>query len=367
MKKHTIIILLACLYGFCFAQKSVFSNNIETRLKAAEENEMLCDSIIYYTEEGKPSNKEEFIYDERKEVIGYKYFYWAGSWACSRSIEYEFDKNGMLSCEYYWDYAYNGHTKDQYFYDSNNKLVLKMTYIFKSGSWIEDRKSEYIYDGDLCNCHDYIWSNKQWEYYGLFKTTYDNNGNKTSESYLKKENNELIGKWMREYNYDQKGNQINEIRYDMGYTGQWIESLKIEYTFNRNNDIILEVWNNRNNNLWNGYIRYSYQYDDQKRLLRKQKDMKEKESWVEKNLSEYNYLDEQKRLCNKYIKNNKTWKLEEYNIEFFSDHLTNLTSIDSNALSYKKHTKKIYKSGILYITKDGKEYSISGELLQGNF
>jgi hypothetical protein len=191
--------------------------------------------------------------------------------------------------------------KDYYIYDNERRNTHHISYVWQNQRWVNADKEEYSYDinGKLSVMTGYIWNaaSSQWEISNKNELTYSNN---LISSLLISEwkNNQWINSYKIEYTYNANGNYTSQIGYTWNATtSQWENSLKFEYEYDVLNRLILNVdWNWSNGN-WSNTSKTTYSYDTNGNLILSYDYRWDSTTttWILANRSEYTY-DANKRL-----------------------------------------------------------------------
>jgi len=277
---------------------------------------------------------------------------------------YFFNENSELTGRYIWEYNENGTVtlhlyqiwknnewknkwKNTYTYDSNNKLLIKLSESFGNELW-ENNKSKYSYSYDsydnqltslyeTWNSYDNYWlsenkttntydanNNLLTEFYEDFvpiamfpdsirnSYTYDSNNNRLTAVtdfcydgfwlynrrkyiYTYDSNNNLITElylpiggfsWKKTYTYDSKNNLITELEESL-YNEEWSNSWKKTYTYDANNNKLTELSQSCSNNVCVNNEKLTYSYDSNNNLITLLSQNWINENWA--NIWKFNY------------------------------------------------------------------------------
>ncbi|MBE6341151.1 MAG: hypothetical protein E7069_10530 [Bacteroidales bacterium] len=206
-------------------------------------------------------NKRRYDYDNSHQILSENYN-WnteTESWVGAYKYEYEYDEKGNYTkISYYneWDSAVNDWVlsytvKNEYTYDENGNMKqnLGFTWSAETNTWINDSKEEVTYeDKGKVSCTYVLDSETNtWVNYEKTEYIYTEKGD-VSYKYKYSWNSETESWKLLEWNsykcdyiYDDNGNKVQCIYYEMQDDGQWIESSKYDYAYNEAGELISTV------------------------------------------------------------------------------------------------------------------------------
>ena len=189
-------------------------------------------------------------------------------------IKYTYDDHANLTArilEIYENNTFDYAHKNVYAYDDDNNCILEAElYNYGDGEWEEERKTEYTYDangnclsktysmwGDLstkylwtydaanrCLTEEYLhYYSDDWHPSNRMENTYDAHGNLTlclhQSTYT---NGTLENSYKEEYSYDMNDNVILEVKYKWyTYEQEWEEDERTTYSYDANNNLICKM------------------------------------------------------------------------------------------------------------------------------
>ena len=375
-----------------------------------------CDSIVDKTSSGARTEKTEFGYDNKGNIILetyydgdettnqwirrsrheytydnngkntlYIYSFWDtdnNKWTGSRKNEYTYDSNGKrtLIISYNWDMESSkwiGSWKEEYTYDNNGKRTLFISYYWntESSKWIGNGKSEYTYDsnGRLSFYISYYWDWGSNKWVGNWKSEYTYDSNGRLSFYISYnwnwESNKWVGNWKHEHAYDNNGNEISTIYYDWDImSNKWVGSNKYEYAYDSNGNLTLEIDYNWEYERWKGTYKYEADYTYGKLTFFIEYDWDETNSrWVGSEKGEYTYDSNGNRISIvKYSWDNTAGKWtgdEKYEYtwdnNYFISNLCSAASIFNSWVDTNIPTESRYYEWNIYSEQWSREYESS--------
>ena len=230
-----------------------------------------CLSEIYYLMES-PQWKYLKTFDSDNNCLTEEYWYCYSSmdWMPQNRSEYTYDALGnLILCickEGDYDGMWIDYTKNEYEYDSDNRMISDVRYGWNGymQDWELQSRTTYSYDANnnlICKMIYYDNYTCKREY------TYNDGNFLVLEVYtqLNENDDEWQNKSKAEYDYDQNDSLILILNYS-GSGSHWHYSDKIEYTRNEAGYVTTETTANGYNDIWLYYDRYLYEYDNHNRL-----------------------------------------------------------------------------------------------------
>lgn len=215
---------------------------------------------LFFNQDGSFSSLCEYTYDENGNVLTDKrYVYINGSWILEEENKYI---NGNKKIIYRVTFNDDGSLKEKgiHTYDSNGNLLTSAGYKYIDNDWVKSVGFVFIngvsYNTYLLDFNDDGSFNQIKEY------TYDDNGNKTSESTTKYIN----GEWIKISTVIFiNGNEYTT--YSVGFTNRGALRDKIESTYDEYGKKILEIRSIIKGGTWTYSDKYEYTYDDNGNLI----------------------------------------------------------------------------------------------------
>jgi hypothetical protein len=183
-------------------------------------------------------------------------------------LSYDSTGKTSVSISFYDEDGESGGEKEEFFYDSNN-LILVQDYDWDDSLnvWVTIGKEENIYDsaGNLHIVTEFDFINNAWENEGKTVFTYDSNNNIFEEFYLSFYNLSWDSNTVKKYYYDSNNNLSEMI---------WLEHNGIEYTpkekqqftydsnYNKLEEIIYMY-----DNMWENFEKKTNTYDTHNRRI----------------------------------------------------------------------------------------------------
>jgi hypothetical protein len=194
-----------------------------------------------YLSQWERRSKRESCYDEAGNMTFNAWYSWdsgINDWDVSSiyEYEYEYDDAGNKIIER----GYRGPNRRlsyEFIYDEKGNLIQEISY---SRGGNKQRKSEHTYDeaGREVLCVEYCWDNPSWTYTGRIEYNYDEHGNLVIE--MRHTKHDYDGEiWytfngtMHELEYDLLGNVIEDVSFSNDSIHQeWKPNIKYEFDFN---------------------------------------------------------------------------------------------------------------------------------------
>jgi len=195
-------------------------------------------------------------------------------WVNSSKAENVFDnQNNLLSqVNFRWNTTtsvWDNNNKNLFTYDANGNNLTKTSYIWSSGSWLENTKFIYTFDGtNILSKIDQNWniSLSQWVNSNRYEYTYNSNNALISENHS---NWNILGfSWDNDYRdmyiYDGDGNRVLKT-HSHWVSGAWVDQNRTVDTYDANKnkhketfdkwDVPTSAWITQNNNYfyWEQY------------------------------------------------------------------------------------------------------------------
>jgi hypothetical protein len=164
-------------------------------------------------------------------------------------------------------------TKNEFFFDQNNRDTLNITYIWNNESydWMNKEKYLNVYDdeGNKTLSVLFMWQNlsKQWIGQFMFQYKYDTNNNQTLNAYYTWSDvgNAWQGYYKSEYIYDENNKLLLSANYQWDIISiNWIGSNKTEFDYDANgnqNSMVNSVWE-ENKNDWKYQSKLKSHYEN---------------------------------------------------------------------------------------------------------
>uniref|UniRef100_A0A0N5B1L9 RHS repeat protein n=1 Tax=Syphacia muris TaxID=451379 RepID=A0A0N5B1L9_9BILA len=174
---------------------------------------------------------------------------------------FEYDENGNMVTEYYYDEDgavdwRNSYTRE---YNETGKMISENSF-FENGSVYERQIWEYDLD-DRIIAEGYFCGGYQLRYiYG-----YDRSGNRISKYMHKEQNGKTWDGYVEKYKYDDNGNLIAEYSYKDDGTIIWVSSHLCEYDQDNKK---LAQYSYDNDDM--KYVHYRWSYDNKGKVLAEQ-------------------------------------------------------------------------------------------------
>jgi Secretion system C-terminal sorting domain len=178
------------------------------------------------------------------------------NWKCSEKLESEWDTAGnkISEAHYYaqWDNdSFYGDYKWEYFYDENNRQVLRYYYGWDNSTkyWVIHQKTENSYDGNgnltLITYSDWNSATMTWFDDHKYIYTYDSMGNKTLEIGSVRLSDSTDWKYLdkREFEYDSHGRLTSYrwLEWWDGFDGWWGYS-RTDYSYDDMGNLTMDTW-----------------------------------------------------------------------------------------------------------------------------
>ena len=151
----------------------------------------------------------------------------------------------------------------------NGFLLIEILYQGNSvyNGWVDISKTTFIYDVNvLVEKQRYIWENYYWNTDGKWTYSYDANNNMIEELYqeLNSGNWENISKFT--ITYDTNNNMIEEL-HQVWNGSNWTISWKYSYAYDMNNNIIQELKQTWNGSNWVNSVQTIFIYDENNTMI----------------------------------------------------------------------------------------------------
>ena len=258
--------------------------------------------------------------------------------------EYSYDINGILSSEIYTSNEYGkweARDKKEYSYNTMGKVETCILFFWErdENDWEINRKSEYSYNdkGDQIECKISMWDpdDEMWISSQHLKTayTYDEKNRITVsiDSFM------LYNMWFAEhkytYTYDVAGYLLEKVTYfSNGDPGGWNTEGKSTYTYDSNGNLITVheySWKDASNT-WGDKSENELVYDVNGYLITE--------------------------ILYKWIDNSK----KQYSTSSYYYHGYN-TALEQVETSVNVKGTKLLRNGQMYILREGKTYSVTGQ------
>lgn len=188
-------------------------------------------------------------YDSKGVYIGGEYYKWDNAlkeWIGTTKYLIEYEDDLIISEEYYrgWHNESSnwiGRFKLDFVYDDNGNEISEIDYNWDGDThdWQYSYKIETEYDNPdyPFQSKEFLWENEMWSELFLLKYSHDED-NSLIET-LKYSGENLISKV--EYNYDEHGNNLSDIRYDRS-GDEWMKNSRYDYTYNQGNKVLTQHW-----------------------------------------------------------------------------------------------------------------------------
>ncbi|MCQ2311046.1 MAG: hypothetical protein MJZ64_04775, partial [Paludibacteraceae bacterium] len=230
------------------------------------------DSVITYDQDGNPTSRLSYVYDQEGrqiETVGYKLSnsIWVGYFRNTTV----YTTSGKVAETASWTWNNNmweGNTKSAYTYDSNNRILTESTFSgWADNDWVGLTRKEYQYDskGNRTTIATLSWSTtaKEWSPDNKYEYVFDAQNRQTEIKYYVGHNGVWISQTWQEYAYDGHGN-LSLNRYWNGYntsTNKWIGESWQNNTYNTSNKLIAKEQYGWKDNDWYGTSKTEYGYN----------------------------------------------------------------------------------------------------------
>ncbi len=321
-------------------------------LKEANGLKQRLDSVV-----APGSDKDEYTYDVRGNVLSNTYFEWDGDqWINFWKDDYAYDEKGNLTkyVSSEWDgNKWVNSWKEEYAFDEKGNLTQYVNSEWDGNKWVNSWKFESDYDdqNNLNEKIDFYGDGNDWIYNLKNKNEYDSNGNNILNSNYYWDGFQWVNYWRNELAYDENGNDTLFIGY-IGDGDTWVTSGKAElsydlfqnlslyenYTFmdsvfvkiafmesfyneNENHNIKETKYYNFGNDQWELFQRDEYNYDANWNLIQKDIFSFSENQWinVEKEESVYDEYGNRIEYTYSTIYNDNEQLLPEWKEEYTYD------------------------------------------------
>lgn len=201
--------------------------------------------------------KEEYSYNANDKLINEVHYLWDinnKDWTFNFKIDQSFDQDGNMI--FYADYDYNkntglweGHEKKEYVFEGKNILsFVKFNWNENTGDWINSEKMESSYDSASNKTLEIIYrwneAEQRWDNYNKYAYFIGSNNKIAALTAFDVDaNKQWIGSFKQDYSYDDRGNEILQLRYGWDTeTNQWMNEWKYDMDYNSNNQLISETY-----------------------------------------------------------------------------------------------------------------------------
>ncbi len=266
--------------------------------------------------------KSEYTYDDNgNQLTKLEYKYINDEWIKVKECKYinneekqiyniSFNLDGMFS------------TKSEYTYDESGNRLTRAYSKYINDEWVKYLESKYI--GDEEKTLYSISFNSEDEFDYKIEYTYDENGNRLTDTYSKYINDQWVkyteykyinnerktvyetyskldGTFDRryEYTFDDKGNQLSYML-SMYKNNSWTYSLKSEYTYDESGNQLSWISSNYIDGDWTYDFKYEFSYDNNGNELNHIVSNYENNSWTYSCKYEYTYDDNGNKLTEVY-------------------------------------------------------------------
>lgn len=239
--------------------------------------------VVWNTNAWKNEEKTEFVYNGSNKLLSLNSFKWTGNeWQPTFKGMATFDANGnmLTNVQMLYDASLGkwlAISKEESFYNEENLPVLITFYIGVIGSdeFAPSFKSEYSYNGkgDMILRFTSDWDAELNKWTGTSKeeSTFNQVGNKIKvvTSMKNYETGELIESTKIEKSYDSRNNMILDLFYNKDTEGNWATLKKEEFTYNEMDSVSVKTTFNKD--FMTGTLlpsgKTQYAYDDAGRRL----------------------------------------------------------------------------------------------------
>lgn len=259
----------------------VFINNEWVKItesRCINDNPILKDVYdLRFNQDGTFAQSFEYTYDENGNIISTTNIVYTNNEIDYKRVDI-CDEKGKILTETYYNYENNTwvySTKWEYTYDESGNKLSYTSFSFINNEWVK------IYEGKLINGEMKvlfrIWLNQDGSFYQKGEYTYDESGQKTSETYYEFINNKWLKTRYREYEnsieryslgirykedgtfdykydsiYDKRGNELESIDYYYR-NDAWVYNVKWEYTYDENGNELTQAYYKYENGKWVKY------------------------------------------------------------------------------------------------------------------
>lgn len=258
-------------------------------------------------------------------------------------VEYSYNANGTVNSDILSNWKTNAWSqsyKNDYTYDAYNKIsiAIKSRMNIYTSAWTPSTKYEYAYNdkGDQILSKEYKWDTDHWATRELIKSsyTYDANGRIVSSIDTTAVSELTWQQILRsEFLYDDTGKQISKETYLWdAQSGTWTKESKYAYTYDADDNLILILVNSwkESRTEWVNSKQEEMTYDANGYLLIKVLSTWTNNSWLQFDKKSYYY--------------------HGYN-----------TALEQVETSVNVKGTKLLRDGQMYIIRDGKTYSVTGQ------
>ena len=233
--------------------------------------------------------------------------------------------------------------KSEYTYNTSEQMVLSYDYHWEksSKSWNVTMKYEYFYNekGDRIERTDYMWNadGGKWMGYQQIKTSYTYDVDNRIISYIDSTHMSFFGNYVDihkyVYSYDESGVQTGcEIFVWDVQSEAWLLEKKQTYTYDAAGNRILAMEVLNINSTWSNSAKTVMEYDANGYLL-----------------TDTTYT---------WSIQNEDWSLERQTSYYYHNYNTALNQLE---VSHEPKSTKLLRDGQMYILRDGKTYTITGQ------
>jgi len=195
------------------------------------------DNVLSYTYIGGANRyRYEYTYDNNRNVLSIiRLNRNSGQWVGDAKTENTYNENNKLIDQIYYKYEgdWQASGKQTHYYNSSNYLIKIIRYKFENSSWNYKTNSSYIYDNNnnltlvLDSTSNYPSSKAEY--------TYDDRDNNLSQTNFERSGEGFKYKNKVEYTYDENNNTLSSIA-SLFYENDWLETTRTEYTYDENNN-----------------------------------------------------------------------------------------------------------------------------------
>ncbi len=256
----------------------------------------ILENIYEYQVEGPISWKDEYTYDENKNLLQEERLHWDDyeqKWEPQYRYTHLYNVDNQREITQFYDLNYDDLwelvRKYEYTYTPNGEQASRIEYDRETGQWLPDTRilNEYDAQGNMTLDLRQGWQAdfEDWANLQAVEYTYDAVGNQLSTIETRWNYNTLLfqGSWKDEYQYDQNNNITQYTYAQAAIPGQFIPSTRYTYTYDYDytQEDLVQPYNITFNNKITRILRESWNVDNNE--------------WQFANQSNYEYTSEEIR------------------------------------------------------------------------
>ena len=167
------------------------------------------------------SSTIEYFYDDQNRCVRRIE---TGSDGSIEKDEFSYNNQGWVSEEVNYDNengVWEEDTKTTYQYDNNGNILVATDWDYEDGVWVNDEKVEFTYQGGkLVSNLEFYWSVNLWVEDYKTEYLYDNHGDLVEEYYYNKNGDSWTNDDKVIYSYDENHNCVKMVEYDFEWDAQ---------------------------------------------------------------------------------------------------------------------------------------------------